>query len=403
VKERGRRKLERRRALQAALRFTREGRRRRGLAGQRKKRAVERRVRRRVLAFRRWAARWGLSGAAVAERLGIAWRTLQRWETLWHRNRLRICTHGRPTGRASRAIRQRLLGVLELLGPQTGVPILQTFVPEMARREVQDFLRRYRRIWRKRNRRLLHVLHWQQPGTVWAMDFAEPPLPVEGCYPYLLAVRDLSSGMQLLWLPVANDAAQTVRAALQSLFRAYGPPLVLKSDNGSGFIAAATAAWLRQWSVVHLRSPPECPAYNGACEAGIGSMKTRSHHQAALRDCPGQWSSDDVEAARSQANETARPWGLSGPTPQECWEQRRSITTEERSAFQRTVRQQERQARREQEYPVDGQLDDAAQAAVNRVAISRALVALGWLTFTRQSKAAPQPQRAGRKAKRDDR
>jgi hypothetical protein len=72
--------------------------------------------------------------------------------------------------------------------------------------------------------------------------------------------------------------------------------------------------------VHHLRSPPERPEYNGACEAGIGSMKTRTHHQAALRDCSGQWSSDDAEAARCQANETARPWGASEPTPDQCWE-----------------------------------------------------------------------------------
>ena len=45
------------------------------------------------------------------------------------------------------------------------------------------------------------VLHWPVPGRVWAMDFAEPSLPgitgvvppLDGRYPYLLAVRDLAS------------------------------------------------------------------------------------------------------------------------------------------------------------------------------------------------------------------
>jgi hypothetical protein len=33
---------------------------------------------------------------------------------------------------------------------------------------------------------------------VWAIDFAEPPQPIDGSYTRLLAVRDLGSGYQLL-------------------------------------------------------------------------------------------------------------------------------------------------------------------------------------------------------------
>jgi hypothetical protein len=42
----------------------------------------------------------------------------------------------------------------------------------------------------------MQVLHWTRPGAVWAIDFAEPPLPIEGSYSRLLAVRDLASGYQ---------------------------------------------------------------------------------------------------------------------------------------------------------------------------------------------------------------
>jgi len=87
---------------------------------------------------------------------------------------------------------------------------------------------------------LLHILHWRRPGTVWAIDFAEPPLSIEGSFDYLLAVRDLASGMQLLWLPVTDETARTAMAGLEALFRQHGPPLVLKSDNGSAFIAGAS-------------------------------------------------------------------------------------------------------------------------------------------------------------------
>jgi hypothetical protein len=67
------------------------------------------------------------------------------------------------------------------------------------------------------------------------------------------------------------------------------------------------------------------------------------------------------------------------------------------------VRQQQRRARREEGCAVTGQLDEAVQASVDRIAISRALIELGWLTFTLQSKAPPRPQRAGRKPKAEDR
>ena len=176
--------------------------------------------------------------------------------------------------------RQRLLALIELVGPHIGVPILQTLFRSMPRREIEDILRRYRRIWRRRGRRLPHILHWRRAGTVWAIDFAEPPLAIEGSFDRLLAVRDLASGLQLLWLPVTDETARTAIAGLKSLFREHGPPLVLKSDNGSAFIAEAFARFLKRWRVWHLRSPPGCPEYNGACEAGIGSMK-RARRRAA--------------------------------------------------------------------------------------------------------------------------
>lgn len=341
---------------------------------------AQRRVRRRVLAFRRWTARLGWTGPQVADYLGIAYRTLQRWEAAWRERRLAGRCQGRPSQRSPLSVRQRLLGLIALLGPGVGAPTLQAMCPEMARREIQAMLRRYRRVWRLRH--LLHVLHWHHPGTVWAMDFAEPPRAVDACFPYLLAVRDLASGQQLLWLPVTNETAETAIAALRSLFQEHGPPLVLKSDNGSAFIDRGFGTLLMANEVAHLRSPPETPEYNGSCEAGIGSMKTRTHHQAARHGRPGEWACDDVEAARLQANETARPWGPRQPTPDEGWAQRRPTGAKERTAFAATVRQFEREARRDWGLGEGARLDDKEQAALDRLAITRALLSRGLLTLS---------------------
>lgn len=341
-----------------------ESSRRRGWAGQLPRRALERRVRRRVLAFRRWALRRGVSGPEIAAHLGIAHRTLQRWAAAWRRHRLRATARGRPVRRSPLAQRRHLLGLLQLLGPQTGVPTLQALCRGMARREIRDVLRRYRRVWK--HRRLPHVLRWHRPGTVWAADFAEAPLPVDGVYPCLFAVRDLASGEQLLWLPVEDESAQTATDALTSLFRQYGPPLVLKTDNGSAFKAGEMSALLSRWSVAQLRSPAHCPSFNGSCEAGIGSMKTRTHHQSARRGYPGEWTCDDTEAAREQANETARPWGAAGPTPGQRWEERLPISAAERAAFGQAVA---------------GEVQGRDGQTLRRAAISRALVARSLLTI----------------------
>jgi transposase InsO family protein len=275
-----------------------------------------------------------------------------------------------------------VLALIGLLGPRVGVPTLQALCPGMARREVADLLRRYRRVWRRKRRVLLRVLHWTRPGAVWAVDFAEPPRPIEGCYGRLLAVRDLASGCQLAWLPVPDETAATAAAALEGLFREHGAPLVLKSDNGSAFLAGEFGVLLAGWGVWQLFSPPRTPRYNGACEAGIGSMKARTHHEAARRGRPGEWACDDAEAARLQANQTSRPWGVRGPTPEEAWRGRAPFGREERAAFAEAVRRLEQEARQEQGHPAEGPLAPLAQAAVSRAALRRALVAQGLLRFT---------------------
>jgi len=226
-------------------------------------------------------------------------------------------------------------------------------------------------------------------GTVWAVDYAEPPAPIDGQYRYLLAVRDLASGQQLAWLPVKRPNATTACHLLKALFRQHGAPLILKADNGSPFHAAEVQKLLQQEKVVPLFSPVRMPRYNGACEAGIGSMKTRTHHESARHDHPGEWSCDDCEAARLQANELARPWGAHQPTPDQAWAERALITPEERTAFRTAVQDEESQVRWEQGYQATAALRYHARAAVHRVAIRRALVALGLLRLSRRRITLP--------------
>jgi transposase InsO family protein len=284
--------------------------------------------------------------------------------------------------RSSCADRNEVLDVLDELGPATSVATLRACFPSMPRAELEDLLTRYRCVWRKRHQHAPHCLHWQQCGAVWAIDFSEAPRPIDGIYPYLLAVRDLASHQQLLWRPTLDMTAHTTIEALRSLL-VHGAPLVLKADNGSAFVAADTRAYLSFGGVNLLFSPPHTPEYNGAIEAGIGSLKTRTERHATRAGHPGYWTSDDVAAAQSEANATARPHGETGPTPDHLWQTRRPVTAEERHLFQETVQ------RCRAELGANQELSRMEERRMQRESIRRALVEHGILLFSRRRLPLP--------------
>jgi transposase InsO family protein len=254
----------------------------------------------------------------------------------------------------------------------------------MARAELDDLLKRYRRVWRQRHQQTLHVLHWQVAGAVWAMDFAEAPRPIDGLYPYLLAVRDLASHQQLAWLPMTAPTAAETIAALRSLILEYGAPLVVKTDNGSAFIAEALRDYLLPLEVSLLFSPPHTPRYNGSIEAGIGSLKTRTERQATRAGHPTMWTFEDIAAAREEANDTARPRGETGPTPNELWSQRRPLTTWERRLFAEAVMHQRAAVNIQEGVVQDVPLSATEERRLQRAAIRRALEERDILLFSRR-------------------
>jgi hypothetical protein len=122
----------------------------------------------------------------------------------------------------------------------------------------------------------------------------------------------------------------------------------------------------------------------GAVEAGNGSVKTRVRQEAARYGRIGCWTSEDVEAARLQANLTARPWGDRGPTPQEVWDRRTPITEDHRRTFLQCVERMQREVWAELGYPCEQQLGRAERAIVARAAARRALESLGHLHVRRR-------------------
>jgi transposase InsO family protein len=316
-------------------------------------------------------------------------RTLQRWCRLADT----VPNLGRPVIHSPREDRNELLHFLDEYGPGVGLPTLRECFPDMLRAEQEDLLRRYRRVWRERHRVPLRVLHWPEPGRVWAIDFAEAAIPIDGRFPYLLAVRDLASGRSLLWQPVEHATGANATAMLASLFTLHGAPLVLKSDNGSHFDNDAVQELLRMWNVAHLFSPPHWPRYNGAVEAGIGSLKGRTAAHAARHGRPGLWTWDDAAAAMLEANLFARPRGEREPSPEALWSARAAIDAAERTRFADCV-DRHREASKPAADPC-GPTEPEVQSMRGsaREAIRLALEECGYLTYTRRRIPPPIPRR----------
>jgi transposase InsO family protein len=314
-------------------------------------------------------------------------RTLRQWEHDLHSDQpVPIAPLGRPLADSGTEQQQAVLNLLNQVGPGISVPTLRAHFPDMARRELTGLQHRFRDLWQTQHTRVRHTLRWLRPGTVWAMDFAQPPAPIDGQFPYLLAVRDLASGRQLLWRPVhADTAKKVVMTELTALFLSHGAPWVMKTDNGPAFIAGDLKGFLGRFQVHTLFSPIRTPSYNGSIEASIGSLKTRTERLADEHGHPGLWTSDLVEAARQEANATARPRRLQGATPDDVWFNRCPLTAAERAHFRATVSQLQEEARIEKQLPLDEKLSRLDQAKVDRLAIPRALVAHDLLVYRRRS------------------
>jgi transposase InsO family protein len=328
----------------------------------------------------------------IGGRLGIAPRTWRDWQHRLSRSQRLDLPLGRQCCRAPLWLRQQVLGVLAEVGPGLSVPALRECFPLISRAELADLLLRFRRLWRRPERHRLAVLQWTEPGRVWAMDFTEAPAPVDGYWPYLLAIRDLASGQQLLWQPVREMTAAVVVQQLRGLFGVFGPPLVLKSDNGSAFCAELVQALLAEQRVIALFSPPGCPWYNGAIEAAIGAFKVRTELQAVLHGRPGLWTWDDLETARQEGNRVARPCGGTGPVREECWLARSRIEPAERERFLESVQRCREEVVAEGQAGDDSGAEESA-AAKERRAIQRALVEHGYLLFSRRRIPPPIPVR----------
>lgn len=326
---------------------------------------------------------------AVARAYGVDERTVRRWEQRVREGKPVYEPPGRPPEEVPRERRQALLAKMMELGPCAGVPTLRAMFTDVPYRFIAKMKDRFARALVRRRGWYRRKLRWLRPGAVWAMDFTKPRARLWQRRRRLFLVRDLGSGAQLAAVATRGEKSSTACAVLLCLFALFGPPLVLKEDNGSAFIAGETRTLLAEHGITPLFSPPYTPSYNGACERSGGTFKQRVAHIASMERHAGVWFPQNLDEALCVANTTARPWGATGPTPAEALEAREPVTEKERNAFQET-RDRSIELALKTFKERNGRMPTCSQrASIDRKATQKALCELGYLEIRRGRLSTP--------------
>lgn len=347
------------------------------------KRTCERRARMRALSRARWATWRGWNPVRIARALGLDAATLAQWRRRWQdqEDRLGACSLGAPALLANAAQRQDVLRFLTLHGTELSLRTLHDHFPHLARRDVACLLFCARAEATEVARGgWYRALTWHRPGAVWAMDHTSPPTAIDGDRTKILTVRDLATGCTLAAHAVITDDAQSTIDILRSLCLAFGPPLVIKNDNGPAFTARATRDFFAELRVMILYSPPYLPSYNGACEAGNGVIKHLAHDLACRNGRPGQWTMDDLEGARLLANRRTVD-RTQTRSPEQRFAGRLPITDADRDKIADVVRTARTFRCAQLAIAPEEQSRSITADALERQAIADALLGLGILTI----------------------
>jgi hypothetical protein len=247
------------------------------------------------------------------------------------------------------------LRVLRERHPDWGLPRLRRVIPGLPRNSAGAYLKRLCRVEAKLQRRQWDRVSWLVPGAAWAIDGTWLDRPVPPLGRRALVVIELHDKKTLCCRSVVGERAEAVEAVLADLFARHGAPLVLKLDNGSGFVASRLRDFCRRYGVTLLHSPVRRPRWNGSCEVSCRWAKARAYAAARARGAPYELTQVDLDAAVT----------FTGVMPQ--------IDEGLRERFLDAVAEQLAIAAAEQGLVIARVLKDHVRRSLGRVAVRRAL------------------------------
>jgi len=119
----------------------------------------------------------------------------------------------------------------------------------------------------------------ERPNQLWAADFKGQFRTRDGVYCYPLTVTDLYSRFLLMCQGLLSTETEGVQRAYERLFREYGLPDAIRSDNGPPFASnglgrlSRLSVWLLRLGVRRELIQPSHPEQNGAHERMHRTLK----------------------------------------------------------------------------------------------------------------------------------
>jgi putative transposase len=207
-----------------------------------------------------------------------------------------------------------VLGYLARRQPELVLPAAST-VGDLYLRQGLVEPRPRRRRWRHPGRAAVEA---SAPNEVWTTDFKGQFRTGDGrlCYP--LTIADAHTRFLLACDGLSSTEHRGARAVFERVFRSYGLPAVIRSDNGSPFCTQAIAGlsrlsvWWTQLGIGHDRIERGHPEQNGSHERMHRTLK-----QGTLRPvaADGAEQQQRFDAFRAGFNEERPHHALQMQTP----------------------------------------------------------------------------------------
>lgn len=234
----------------------------------------------------------------LCDRFGVARSTAYKWidrylhgqfEGLRDRRRGPI----RPACKTPQLLEELILKERErhrTWGPRKLLVTLASDFPDIqwpAPSTVYEILKRHGRIQSKRPRRKHEhpgkpFVASDLPNSIWAADYKGQFRLGNGSICYPLTVTDHFSRTLLACQALASTGLKSARAVFLGLFKAYGLPEAILTDNGIPFASVGLAGlsqlsiWWMRLGIRHLRTQPSHPQQNGRHERMHRTLKAEA-------------------------------------------------------------------------------------------------------------------------------
>ena len=208
--------------------------------------------------------------ATLAKSLGVSDRTLRNWIKL--AVELDPPKLGRPKlcEKQYLKLKEKVRDEWNLQGRPGWRPV-KAALPEVpiriVQRSVKELKAEFRGIYWEHKKYHSKRVRADYKNVIWSQDTTfENKKAIE-------VIKDRATYKYVGCAKIENTCASNIVSVLDEAIEKEGVPLVLMTDNGSGYKSVIMKRYLEERSVIHLKSLPRCPQHNGAAENGIRELK----------------------------------------------------------------------------------------------------------------------------------